>query len=86
MQIHRVQKAISTTYFLTGKHAIRQVEIDNRAGADGRRGNVPAGLRGVGDTPSPPSLPPHKLGSDDVPACTPWSLTDLIAYHPQSIN
>lgn len=56
------------------------------AGEDGGRGDVPEGLRGVGDTPSPPSLPPHKPGSDGVPACTPWSLTDLMAYHPQSIN
>lgn len=56
------------------------------AGEDGGRGDVPEGLRGVGGTPSPPSLPPHKPGSDDVPTCTPWSLTDLMAYHPQSIN
>lgn len=55
-------------------------------GGGGGGEDIPEGLRGVGGTPSPPSLPPHKPGLDDVPACTPWSLTDLIAYHPQSIN
>lgn len=56
------------------------------AGEYGGRGDVPEGVRGVGGTPSPPSLPPHKPESDDVPACTPSSLTDLMTIHRALIN
>lgn len=89
MQIHRVQKAICYNIFFNIKKNMQNDKWKLTiigAGEDGGRGDVPEGLRGVGGTPSPPSLPPHKPGSDDVPACTPWSLTDLMAYHPQSIN
>lgn len=89
MQIHRVQKAICYNIFFNIKKNMQNDKWKLTiigAGEDGGRGDVPEGVRGVGGTPSPPSLPPHKPGSDDVPACTPWSLTDLMAYHPQSIN
>lgn len=89
MQIHRVQKAICYNIFFNIKKNMQNDKWKLTiigAGEDGGRGDIPEGLRGVGGTPSPPSLPPHKPGSDDVPACTPWSLTDLMAYHPQSIN
>lgn len=89
MQIHRVQKAICYNIFFNIKKNMQNDKWKLTiigAGEDGGRGDIPEGLRGVGGTPSPPSLPPHKPGSDDVPACTPSSLTDLMAYHPQSIN
>lgn len=89
MQIHRVQKAICYNIFFNIKKNMQNDKWKLTiigAGEDGGRGDIPEGLRGVGGTPSPPSLPPHKPGSDGVPACTPWSLTDLMTYHPQSIN